>query len=282
MKTILVPTDFSETARNATQYAIHLAKDMKAKVLLMHVYHVPIAPAEEPTMAFTSEELQQRNEELLKKEADLLMEKTGVEVNYLAQIGLAVDEIIDEEKNADLIVMGMQGASRISEMVLGSITTSVLRKAEKPLIVVPEKAEYKKPEIIVYACDFDPRTNKHTLDALKNLVTLFHSKIIVMNVKRKNELVTAEESNERMKVENQLTDVEHIYYSQYFPENNDLVNGINDFVKSHEADMIAMVPHKHNLIERLFHRSISKQMAFHTNIPIIALPDNRTTMATYL
>lgn len=48
MKTILVPTDFSKIARNAIDYAVEIAKLTKAKLVLFHVYHVPVVPVEIP------------------------------------------------------------------------------------------------------------------------------------------------------------------------------------------------------------------------------------------
>ncbi|MBA3705480.1 MAG: universal stress protein, partial [Bacteroidetes bacterium] len=48
MKTILVPTDFSEIACNAINYAVEIAKLTKAKLILFNVYNVPVVPAEIP------------------------------------------------------------------------------------------------------------------------------------------------------------------------------------------------------------------------------------------
>jgi len=278
MKTILVPTDFSKAAGNASEYAVNLAKAIKANVLLFHVYHVPILVSEVPVMVITPDELQKENEAQLKKEAAHLKKLSGVEVKYMAKMGMAVDEILEEEKNADIIVMGMHGASKLSEVLMGSITTATLRKAKIPVLVIPEKVEYKNPEKIVFACDYDPRTDVHALDILKALMKTFDSKIYVVNVKQKKESVSVEEAIAGAKLESKLSDVEHIYY---FSEKEDLVEGINEFVEDKHADMIAIIPHRYNLMDRLFHKSISKKMAFHTRVPLLALPDNHKAVAAY-
>ncbi len=277
MKTILVPTDFSKAASNAAEYAARLAKALKANVVLLHVYHVPIQETTEvPMMVITPDKLQKKNEAYLKKEATHLQKESGIEVRYIAKMGMAVDEILEEEKTADLIVMGMHGANKLSQALMGSITTATLRKATTPVLVIPEKVEYKNPEKIVFACDYDPRTDVHTLDTLKTLMKTFGSKIYVVNVKQKKESVSVEEAVAAVKLEGTLSDVEHIYY---FPEKEDLVEGINEFVEDNHADMIAIIPHRYNIIERLFHKSISKKMAFHTRVPLLALPDNHKAVA---
>ncbi len=277
MKTILVLTDFSEAASNAAEYAANLGKVIKAKIVLLHVFHVPVPLSEFPFIIKTPGEFQMENERLLKKEAAYLKKMTNVEVTYLAKMGFAVDEILEEEKNSSLIVMGMKGASAISEALMGSITTAILGKATVPVLVIPEGVKYRNPEKIVFACDYNPRTDLHTLDALKDFMKTFNSKIYVVNIKQKKESVSVEKEMET-NLEGKLCDVQHIYY---FPEKEDLVEGINEFVKDKQADMVAIIPHRYNLVERLFHKSISKKMAFHTHVPLLALPDNHKTVAAY-
>lgn len=276
MKTILVPTDFSKAANNAAEYATHLAKDIKAKILLFHAYHVPIPASDVPIMVST-EDMQKENEMLLKKEATRLHNLTGVEIKYEATMGFAVDEII-HKKNVELIIMGMRGGGKLSEALIGSVTTDTLRKSKTPVVVIPEKVKYTRPEKIVFACDYDSGTGTKALDVLKDIVKVFNSRVYVVNIKQKKETVNVDEAVARVRLENKLNDVEHMYY---FPEKEDLVEGINEFIKSKKADMVAIIPHHYSLMDRLFHRSISKKMAFHTNVPLIALPDNHTSIPAF-
>ena len=81
-----------------------------------------------------------------------------------------------------------------------------------------------------------------------------------------------------IQLEKELNDIEHF---NYFLELDDIVSGINDFVESHNIDMIAIIPHRYSLMERLFHKSISKEMAFHTHVPLFALPDNHKGVPAY-
>jgi nucleotide-binding universal stress UspA family protein len=269
MKTILIPTDFSDAAEYAAEYAANLSKDLNANVVLLHVYHFPTPVSELPVMVIAPDELQKENELLLQNKVNELKEKTGVEAHYIAKMGLAVDEIMEEAQGADLIVMGMRGAGKLSETLLGSITTAILRKTQTPMLIIPSKASYKRPETIVFASDYDPKTNME-MNILKEFRNVFNSKIFVLNVKQKKESVSVEEAIAGVRLENKLNEIEHVYY---FPEKEDLVEGINEFVKDHHADIVAIIPHHYSLLERLFHKSISKSMAFHTNVPLLALPD---------
>ncbi len=210
------------------------------------------------------------HEKKLKNIAYTIEKKFHIRVQYTAKMGLAIDEIIKEEAKADLIIMGMRGAGPIREALFGSITTDMMRKTHKPLLIIPQNAEYHGFKHIVFACDFDSKTDLQTLDYLKELVTLFHSKLFVVNVIKRNELLPLHRASTGAKLERKLNDIEHSYS---FLENDDLIKEVNDFAHIHDADLITIIPHKHNIIERLFIKTYSKKMAFHTDLPLLALPD---------
>lgn len=279
MKTILVPTDFSYAAENASLYAVNLAKEINAKVILFHAFHLPVPASEIPVMIFSEDEIQKDNEAQLKKDAEYLMSQANVKVTYIARMGFALEEILEEEENVDILVMGMKGASELGELLIGSTTTEILRKTKKPLMVIPEKAKFKRPEKIVFACDYNSKTDLHILDILKDFAKDFSAKILVLNIKGKDEATTAIEAAESFKIEQELENIEHL---NYYPENEDPVDGINEFVEKNNAEVIAIIPHRYSLLERLFHKSISKKLAFHTHVPLLALPDDHKAVSAYL
>lgn len=274
MKTILVPTDFSEAAQNAAEYAVQFAHEVNAAILLFHAYKLPVSSAPDALiMPPTAAEWHKDNEDLLRIEIARLKRKTktSVEIKCKAKMGLAADEIREEEKGAEFIVMGMSGMGRVVGSIFGSITTATLKKINTPMIVVPEGVHYRSPERIVLASDLDPLKNIKVLDKLKGLVEQFKSIIFIVNVKKSNEKVTIENDMAEMQLETRLKDVEHVYY---YPENEDSAEAIDQFVKTKKADMLAVIPHHYTFIERLFHKSFSKKMIFHTEVPLLLLPDH--------
>ena len=86
MKTILVPTDFSDAARNASEYAIAYAKEFQYKVILYHAYHLPIASGTEEPLIVMVDPLVLEKEHLtrLKEEAAVLIKSgNGVQIECL-------------------------------------------------------------------------------------------------------------------------------------------------------------------------------------------------------
>lgn len=270
MKTILVATDFSDAARNASKYAIELAKAVKAKVIFFHAYHIPVTVSETPVI-INYPELEETNLELLKHEK-LMLNADNLDVEYYTTAGLAVDEILEIEKKdkPDLIVMGMSGAGKLSEFILGSVSTSLIRKTSTPVLIVPENAKYKTPERIAFACDYTINAASGVLEPLKKITAQFKASLLIINLLKENEKVDTERAIKGMMIENQLQEIVHSYY---FPEDDDFVHGLNDFVDSHNVDLLAIIPHKHNFLAKIFAESHTKKLAFHSHVPLFAIPE---------
>ncbi|HET6228214.1 MAG TPA: universal stress protein [Bacteroidia bacterium] len=274
MKTILVPTDFSEAARNASEYAVAYAKEFAYKLLLCHIYHLPVMSVpEEPLLVLESPKVLRKNQlESLNEEADLLTKNTAVPIECRVSEGFAVDEILDIEKETqpEFIVMGMETEGAFSELIIGSIATDVIRKTKSPILLVPEKAKFKKINKITLAYDYNLKQDVETLAPLRALIKQSNAQLCILNVGKVDFEKDAEKAIAGIKLEKYF---EGIPYSTHFTENEDFTAAVNNFIESSATDLIVMIPHKHSFLERLFKESHTKKIAFHTNIPLLTLPE---------
>ena len=139
-KNILVPTDLSEGAEEALDYACELARQFGATVHLLHVIGIPTLGVPELGVALTSsviDSMVRDNQEALETLVD---HKRGSAVfgPPLLRTGDARDLINQtaKELNADLIVMGTHGRRGVSRALLGSVTETVVRTAPCPVLTV--------------------------------------------------------------------------------------------------------------------------------------------------
>lgn len=273
MKTILIATDFSEAARNASRYGIQLAKLTQSKIILFHSYHIPV-PATEVPVLISFEGLEEDNLRVLAAEKKALDPTNELEIECLAIAGFAVDNIIETEnlRSPDLIIMGMRGVGKLSEYLLGSNSTSLISRTATPILVVPEGAKFKTPMKLTFACDYVLDPTVDVLKPLKKFVEAFNSEIRILNFLKNKEVVNSEKAKVGILMENYLKDVAHSYF---FEEDKDFVHGVIHFVEEHNTDIIAIIPHKHNLIQTLFKESHTKRLAFHTNIPLLTIPERK-------
>jgi len=151
IKTILFPTDFSQGARAAMDYAISLAQDYKAKLILIYVIQdISIAEWYIPSSISAADLVED-----MQKSASREMEKWGAEtamkvkdLEKLIVRGVPFVEIIRtaKEKNADMIVIGTHGRTGIDHMLFGSTAEKVVRKSPCPVLTVRMAGkEFKMP-----------------------------------------------------------------------------------------------------------------------------------------
>jgi nucleotide-binding universal stress UspA family protein len=142
---ILVPTDFSEYANDALDYAIELAKAFTARLTLLHVIHLsPLAVDDYDTSGLVSywEEIetdaQQRMQALLNR-----VHQKGLQGETMMIHDVPFQAILDtaKDKGADLIVMGTHGRTGLTHVLMGSVAERVVRMAPCPVLVTRGKTE---------------------------------------------------------------------------------------------------------------------------------------------
>lgn len=272
MKRILIPTDFSEVAENAINYAIELAKATGASLSLFHVYHVPVITTDVPIVMPTMDDLEKDSREALAKvKSKLLAQHPGLNIDCVCECGLVVDELEDylKKNNVDMIVMGTQGVGYLSEKLLGSVTTSLMQKVNVPVLIIDREVKYKPVSKIAIACDYK-EVGMETLKPVKKLAQLFTSKVYVVNViKEEAEIIpSTDQAAVGVKIDHMLENIEHSFH---YAQNNDVVAGLNNFVQEHGIDLIVMMPREHSPIRNFFHEPDTKRMAFHTHTPFLSL-----------
>ena len=143
-KNILVPTDFSKYSDAALEKAVDIATQYKAKIHLLHVVTEQVKRCMEdycldPQLVKQLEKQSVKGaKDKLKKEADAIANKKGVEILLEIANGNAVDEIIraQKAKKADLIVIGSQGQTGFLKQLLGSVANQVVKNAKGPVLVI--------------------------------------------------------------------------------------------------------------------------------------------------
>lgn len=272
MKTILVPTDYSETASNALQYAIELAKDVSADIVLVHTYHPPITAGEAPVVLVTPQDLHEEHVQSLKKleaEVDAKLHSSS-RVRSIIRIGFTGEEIetVATENDVDLIVMGITGAGKVAQALIGSNALTVIGKTKIPVLTIPKEAHYKPVQKIVLAFDAKNELKKPVLDSLKSLITLFNAELIVVDVVDPHSQPTVQNAVATVKLESALSTIKH---QIVFPQSTNVAEELQISAQAHNADWLVLIPHSYNFLQGLFHKSNTKEIAFHTHTPLLTL-----------
>ena len=274
MNKILIPTDFSDTAENAVDYAINMTSFFSANLILLHVNQIPISTPEFGIAAYNFAEVKKDSLDTLNEKALKIKKEYPQisEVECFSEIGDSSDLIGEFSKNhnVDIVVMGNSGhGSKFKKNIFGSTSVTVAKKIAVPLMIVPPEVKYKAINNMAYACVYDEQIETSTsLLKVRSLNNEFNSLLSVLHVIPENHLIDEKEANIDVYVENKLSTTEHRTY--ILTENNVSV-GILDFVKDHNMDMIVVEPQKHSLFHSLFHSSVTNELAFFSTVPVLTI-----------
>ena len=275
MKTILVPTDFSETAINAINYAAALAQLSRSKLVLFHAFNVPIMVTEVPFVV-TSEEMQveEKSNDQMKVIVEGLQKKfeNKLEVEFLSLAGFSSDVIVDvaQDKNCDLIVMGTRGADG-SNKVLGSNTVDVIKHAQITVLVIPDRLKFQIIDKIVFAFDYNVVKSNSVFKPLMDLATLFNAEIMIFNFEDSRIQPTTEKALEGIKLEHVFETLKHTYW---FSEHENVVEAIQEFAFNNYPVIVTMIRRSHNLFHKMLTKSNTSQMALYAQFPLLILHEH--------
>lgn len=270
MKRILVPTDFSAHAENALKTAAIIAKKNEGEIFLLHLLEVPNQMNDAIVNGSSIPEvmifIKKANETLQKiKEQPYL---NGISVNASVQFERAFNGILsfNKKNNIDLIVMGSHGTSGIEEMLIGSNTEKVVRLSEVPVLVIKNDVKELKFKNFVFASDFSKEIEK-PFKKMMEFVTIFDANLFLVMICTPNSFKTTLAAEKTM---NEFINQYSIknYYLHIFNDTN-IENGITNFAKTIDADLIGICTHGRTGLAHFFNGSIGEDLANHIPRPVI-------------
>lgn len=272
MKKILFPTDFSEVANNAFLYALRLADTIGAEIITLHVYDLPqLDYMNVPVYLLDIYEVTElSNFENYKHHIPALRaiaehhKLEHIKISNVLESGNLVDNIhkISEEEHIDYIVMGTKGAEGLTATFLGSVTERVMHHSKTVVLAVPENCEYAPIRRILFPTKYKP-DDVALLAKVKELAAIFNAHIDCLTVALAG---TIKEDRENYWKEQIGANIE-----LHRIDSEDVEGSILNFIETHNIDMLAMPVHHRGFFEGLFHASLSKKLAFHVKIPILAI-----------
>ena len=273
MKPIIAPTDFSPVSLNAVNYAADMACAMNTNLILMHVCRLPVAYTEIPVTADTITGLiKDAEERLLQLKEDISAKiKDRISVSAEVRAGMVITEIehLSAAVSPYAVVMGSQGHSSFERLFFGSNTLSAMKNLSWPLIVVPPEGKFKSIRKIGLACDLKRVVETAPVEEIKTLVKQFRAELHVIHVNREEEKTYTQEIIEESGLLQEMLDDLHPVYD--FLNNVNIDEGLSEYAEKNDLDMLIVIPKKHGLFDKFFHKSHTKELIMHTHVPVMSV-----------
>jgi nucleotide-binding universal stress UspA family protein len=269
MKTILVPTDFSNNANNALKYANDFAKVINNKIVLLHSY-LPLVGKYNMISGIVAEDIAIQKKSSEKKLEKVRSKYVKVPSSHLVKIGDPIDEIIDaaQKSKSQLIVMGTHGASGLKRILFGSNTSDVISKSNIPVLAIPQRYRFKKINTIVYATDLNNTINelKHIIPIAKQL----NATIEVLNLNysyNKNE-------NKKQVVEKKIKTLSYKkikLIEQKATIEQTMIEQIEKYLVKTKPQLLVMFPEDKAWFDKIFISSKTEELANQIKLPLLSI-----------
>lgn len=280
MKRIFVPVDFSPTSRKAYRFALHLAAATKGTVLLYHVQEL----LENPYIANPA----QRRQYNQQKAAGLLQQLQQwhqkekdkfptVPVSCLLGKMPVIKSILQAatDNQADVIVMGTQGATGLQKVLVGSYAARLAEQSMIPVLLVPGRYRFKQPVCVAFAGEPD-RISFQNLFTAVQLARPFDARLHLVH------LVQKEDDPEQQMKEDQALQTfcaelkQQLRYQAIEATSlrtTNIVYTLERLPRKLAYDVLVMVRRHKTFLERLYLKSFTQNMACVTTRPLLIVPE---------
>ncbi len=276
MVNILVPTDFSDLSKVALNFAIKVSNKLDGNITLLHVISII-----QPTRASMRLRLEALQEELMscaKEDMESLLAEVAGSIKSTKDIKTKIVQassfntaVKNEAKKlrTGLVIMGTRGANGLRKLVLGSNTTSVIESSSLPVLVVPELAEFKSFKKLVYATDL-----KHIDEEIEVMLPyykIFESDVEVFHVVSNTKAVPEAE----VRIKEAIAKVDYKKLKANVVVAKDIDKAVEEHVANNKVDLLTTFTHEHSFYDRLFDRSLTRKLAFHSRLPLLAFRQSK-------
>lgn len=282
MKTMLIPVDFSATSNNAVSYAAEWSKvyGYKRIILLKTLYDTMfdnLIPSVDYVHVSQDYMVKEREEATLKLKT--MCSELIAKVEPDIKVSLAVSELpllrsIHEmiaTESPELIVAGSDNYSYSSDSFVAANVIEIAKTSPIRVLIVPAHYHYQPVQQALVPCNFNTINSLNKLHSYQTATPQWKNKqLLVLNVDPKERYLRPDEQFKN--AENTLHEyLKNFPHEVYYSNNKNIINGIMDFSREHDTQLIIALPGKHSFLYSLTRKSISEALYRNARKPVLIL-----------
>ena len=272
MKILLCATDFSKNSFMALKYASYLSKLLEMELVVIHIYEIPTL-LNSPSDATTADDLSKGREkkylQMLYSFCENELKTIGSDIRFEKRENKStVDGIISlvNEIQANLIVIGVKGVSKLKELIMGHTSMGVIKKAPCPVITIPEEASVE-PSIqrIAFSTDLDENSFE-IINSIKEITIKVDANISIVHISKdvNSEKIKTfqKELSKNVKYKNIKFELLH---------SNNKLESLSNYVRDYKISLIAMFEHESkSIFDIWFKNDLLKKVEFNLKTPLMS------------
>lgn len=281
MKTLLIPVDFTDSSNNAVNFAVEWAKKyLYERIILLRSFYSSMYEN-----MIMSADFSNVNEEYLNKkrndEREMLNElcrevdeKTGEGIQVqtaVTELPLvrSIIELIGEEK-PEMILLGSDKQYSGNEAFVAGNVIAIARVSPVRVLIVPEDRSYQTIEKALVPVDFKSVTSLNKINRLRSSPRWHDVEILALNVDAAQKNLNPDDHFKQSE-ENLHNYLKNFKHSIYYEPDKNVINGILNFNRLNEVQLMIALPGVHSFLYSLTHKSISEALYKKCPLPVMIL-----------
>ncbi|HEA19806.1 hypothetical protein LCGC14_1476400 [marine sediment metagenome] len=256
--TILVPFDFSRSAKSALEYAVeYVGNDKNLKIVLAYI---------------SEDHNRDMFKEAFKNTGEKYQSSLKHKLEWVAMSGALTESLVryQEDESIEMIIMGTFGSTLGIEDDEPSNTSKLVLEVDCPVLVVPYGLEKFRMKNIALVLGKEEIEDTQVLGTLLKVARKFNAKVHVITIKNRPESYGYSEIDE--KNENAIQYYLENFYSEHvFIENPDVVEGIKTYASEKEIDLITILPRNHATSSEPSKGALTESLTLHSEVPVLAI-----------
>ena len=274
MAKIIVVTNFSDSSRNALEYACKFLHNPATSVLLLNIFSFPGLITNDAIAIAAMSETIANDERRLQEEYEWVR-SAYPEINIKAEMvtGVFLDELYAKavEENTVMIIMGADG--RYSDLL--SWDTNIVDAfidLHIPVLIIPSTVSFRPVKKIAFAFNYYRKNLEMPVSMIKRLVHFTKAQLYVINVVSPHEVVDEKAKSHKQELQESLAELSPVYYE---PEFRNIFSTIDTFTASESIDMLTVIPARHGLWHNIFQQDHTKGLVYLNHVPVLSLRQGR-------
>lgn len=276
-KRILVLTDFSKNALNASKYALELYSEHKCTFYFLNTFREVGYRINSHIHNYAGElsyDIKAPNTiegfKNLMHTLDLQAKSPNHSYHTISSHSSLLEGVNDTiaKHDIDIVVMGTKGSTSSRTVVFVMNSINIMENITTcPVLAIPEDVDFMPPKQIAFPTDFKTPFKRRELTYLINIAQMHSANIQVLHVKESETLNLLQLGNKKL-LETLFKDVEHTFHEL---EKTSVHDGINNFIDTHDSDMVAFINQKRNFFNRLISKPLTNVLGYQTPVPVLVL-----------
>lgn len=276
MRKIAIPTDLSENAKNAFEYAMALFNESSI-FYIIHAYAEAVFLPD--TLNLPDDKIEIKKKEIavncetqINKLIEEMREKypeSNHQFRVITNCGYLLNEVnqLVNAENIDVLIMGTRGKTNDRNLTFGSNTLQVLKEVQCPVLCIPENYTYKTPKKILFPTNYMVPYQKRELKLVDEICSYYNAEVHLLYVSNFGLLSKRQKTNQEF-LQKQL-DTDSITFHQI--EESSKTNIFNETIDEMDIDLLVMVNSRRSYLEHLFTKSTIDKIGLKPKIPFLVL-----------